>query len=170
MDFKDKTALITGAATGIGRSLAVALAREGADLALLDIDQENGLATAELVRKEGRRAEFYQADASQRESLEKAIDAAWSAQGPIALACANAGVGATAPLLEMGQRDIEWLMRVNFFGVLDTVRAHVGHAETGAAASRERIIRGFHRRWLAGMQGESGPLGAELRPTGSLEF
>ncbi len=128
MEFKDEKALITGSATGIGRSLAVALAREGADLALLDIDDENALITAELVRKEGRRAEFYRADASERESLEKAIEAAWSAQGPIRLACANAGVCTTAPLLEMQPNDIEWIMRVNLFGVLDTLRAHVAHA------------------------------------------
>ena len=50
MEFENKTALLTGAATGIGRSLAVALAREGADLALLDIDSERGQETAELVR------------------------------------------------------------------------------------------------------------------------
>ena len=128
MEFRDTTALITGSATGIGRSLAVALAREGADLALLDVDEENAQATAELVRKEGRRAEVYHADASQRESLERAIDAAWSAQGPIALACANAGVCTISPILEMESRDIEWLMRVNLLGVLDTARAWVGHA------------------------------------------
>jgi NAD(P)-dependent dehydrogenase (short-subunit alcohol dehydrogenase family) len=127
MEFENSTALITGSATGIGRSLAVALAREGADLALLDIDEENGRVTQELVHKEGRRAEFYLADASKRESLESAIDAAWSAQGPITLACANAGVGTAAPLVEMAATDIEWVMRVNLFGVLDTVRAHVRH-------------------------------------------
>jgi NAD(P)-dependent dehydrogenase (short-subunit alcohol dehydrogenase family) len=128
LEFRDTTTLITGAATGIGRSLAVALAREGSDLALLDIDEENGQQTAELVRHERRRAEFYRADVSERESLEQAIEAAWLAQGPIALVCANAGVGAIAPLLEMKPPDIEWLMRVNLFGVLDTVRAHVKHA------------------------------------------
>ena len=127
MEFQGKTALITGSATGIGRSLAVALAREGADLALLDIDEERGRETAELVRKEGRRSEFYRADASQRESLEKAIDAAWSTQGPIALACANAGVGVTAPLVEMEENDLEWVLRVNLLGVLDTIRAYVKH-------------------------------------------
>ncbi len=128
MEFQDQTVLITGSATGIGRSLAVALAREGANLALLDVDADNALATAKLVRNEGRRAEFYAVDVSDRESVEKAVEAAWSSQGPIALACANAGVGATAPLLEMEPRDIEWVLRVNLFGVLDTVRAHVAHA------------------------------------------
>lgn len=127
MDFEGTTVLVTGSATGIGRSLAVALAREGADLALLDIDEENGRETARQVQALGRRAEFHPADASQRESLEKAVDAAWSSQGPIALACANAGVGATSPLLEMEARDIEWVMRVNLFGALDTARAYVSH-------------------------------------------
>ncbi len=128
MDFTNTTALVTGAATGIGRSLSIALAREGADLALLDIDEANAKETAELVRKEGRRAEFYRADASERSSVEQAVDDAWSAQGPIALACANAGVCTTAPLVEMEASAIEWVMRVNLFGVLDTVRAHVRHA------------------------------------------
>ena len=133
MKFDDTTVLVTGAATGIGRALSVALAKEGADLALLDIDAENGAATAGLVRAEGREAAFYAADASERESLEKAIDAAWSAQGPIGLACANAGVMSLAPLLEMEPRDIEWLMRVNVLGVLDTVRAYVGHVRAAGS-------------------------------------
>jgi NAD(P)-dependent dehydrogenase (short-subunit alcohol dehydrogenase family) len=129
MEFKDKTALITGSATGIGRALAVALAREGADLALLDVDEKNALETAEMVREAGRRAEFYRADVSERESIEKAVDDAWKAQGPIALACANAGVGTIAPLVEMEERDIDWVMGVNLFGVLNTVRAYVKHVQ-----------------------------------------
>lgn len=128
MELRGRTALITGAATGIGRSLAVALARAGGDVALLDVDAENALGTAALVRAEGRSAEFYRADVSQREKLEQAIDAAWSAQGPVALTCANAGVLTSGPLVEMDSRDVEWLMRVNLFGVLDTVRATVVHA------------------------------------------
>jgi len=148
MEFRDKTVLITGSATGIGRSLAVALAREGADLALLDIDIENGLATAELVRKEGRRAAFYQADASQRESLEDAIDAAWSAQGTIGLACANAGVCVAAPLVEMESRDIEWLMRVNLFGVLDTVRAYVSHARAAKSEGHLLLTASENSLWV----------------------
>jgi NAD(P)-dependent dehydrogenase (short-subunit alcohol dehydrogenase family) len=127
MDFKDRTVLITGAATGIGRSLAVAFASEGADLALLDIDERRTVQTAELVRERGRQAAFYRADASDRASLEQAIAAAWSAQGPIALACANAGVMTMAPLLDMDDRDLDWLMRVNLYGVLDTARAYVAH-------------------------------------------
>jgi len=130
MEFRGRTALVTGAATGIRRSLAVALAREGAHLALLDVDAENALGTAELVRAQGRRAECHRADVSQREKLERAIDAAWNAQGPIALTCANAGVLAGGPLVEMDSRDIEWLLRVNLFGVLDTVRATVALARS----------------------------------------
>ena len=127
MDFRG-TALITGAATGIGRSLAVALAREGMDLALLDIDEPKAQETAKLAGATGRRAEVYVTDVSDRARLEAAIGAAWRAQGPVALTCANAGVLACAPVLEMEDRDTQWLLRVNLFGVLDTVRASVAHA------------------------------------------
>ena len=127
MDFQDKNVLITGAATGIGRSLAVELARRGSDVAVLDIVEDRGKETVELVRKEGRRAEFFAADCSQRESIESAVDAAWQSLGPIDLCCANAGIGALAPLLEMEDSDLEWTLRVNLLGVLDTARAYVSH-------------------------------------------
>jgi NAD(P)-dependent dehydrogenase (short-subunit alcohol dehydrogenase family) len=128
MDFMDKTVLITGSATGIGRSLALALAREGADLALVDVDTENALETAEAVRAEGRRAEVYQADVTEHGSVEKAMGAAWNEFGPIDLACANAGVCPIAQLTDMDAQDLEWVMSVNLFGVLHTVRAYVERA------------------------------------------
>jgi NAD(P)-dependent dehydrogenase (short-subunit alcohol dehydrogenase family) len=128
MEFSNKTVLITGSATGIGRSLALAVAAEGADLALVDIDAENALATAELVRAQGRRAEVYQADVTERQSVETAIAAAWKEFGAIDLACANAGVCPVAHLTDMAPQDIEWVMSVNLFGVLHTVRAYVEHA------------------------------------------
>jgi NAD(P)-dependent dehydrogenase (short-subunit alcohol dehydrogenase family) len=85
-------------------------------LALLDIAAERGKETAELVRAEGRRAEFFHADASQRESLEAAIDSAWELLGPIDFCCANAGVATIAPLLEMEPSDVDWLMKVHRLG------------------------------------------------------
>jgi len=133
MDFKGTTVLITGSATGIGRSLAIALAAEGADLALVDIDTDAAKETAEAVAAAGRHAGVYAADVSDRASIEAAIDAASTAQGPIGLACANAGVCPVAPMLEMEANDIEWVMGVNLFGVLHTVRAYVSKLrETGA--------------------------------------
>jgi len=84
--------------------------------------------TADLVRAEGRKAECHVMDASKRESIEAAVDAAWQAQGPIALACANAGVFAAAPLMDASNDDVEWLMAVNLFGVLYTARAFVSRA------------------------------------------
>lgn len=128
MQFEGKTVLITGAATGIGRSLAIAFAGRGADLALLDIDTERAEATAEQVRSQGRRAEVHHCDATQRESVEAAVAKVFASQGPVALACANAGVMINTPLLEMEERDIDWVLRVNLLGVLDTARAYVSRA------------------------------------------
>lgn len=125
MNFQGTSVLITGSATGIGRSLAIALAAEGADLALVDIDTDAAKDTSEAVAAAGRRAGVYAADVSDRASIEAAIDAAWNEQGPIGLACANAGVCPIAPMLEMETNDIEWVMGVNLFGVLHTVRAYV---------------------------------------------
>ena len=127
MDFQDKNVLITGAATGIGRSLAVELARRGCDVAVLDIVEDRGKETAELVAGEGRRGEFHACDVSQRESIEGAVDAAWQSLGPIDLCCANAGIGFLSPLLEMDYANLEWTLRVNLLGVLDTARAYVKH-------------------------------------------
>ena len=128
MQLAGSNALITGSASGIGRSLAVALAREGADLALLDVDLGGASATADQVRAEGRRAEVYGADVGDREAVERAVGAARDDLGPIALACANAGVCPMAPLLEMEPNDVEWLMGVNLFGVMHTARAYVAAA------------------------------------------
>jgi len=128
MEFADKTVLVTGAATGIGRSLALALAGEGADLALVDVDNENAAISADAVRAQGRRAEIYPADVSERAAVEKAVAAAWNDFGTIDLACANAGVCPISQLSEMEAQDLEWVMGVNLFGVLHTVRAYVDHA------------------------------------------
>lgn len=139
MDFQGMSALITGCATGIGRSLAIALAQRGADLALVDVDTERAKETAEGVAAAGQRARIYAADVSDRASVEHAVNAAFEDLGPIGLACANAGVCPVAPVTEMSQQDIDWVMGVNLFGVLHTVRAYVA-ALRNAGASRGHLM------------------------------
>src|SRR4051812_46483508 len=98
---RDKQALVTGAASGIGRAIAVALAREGADLYLLDIDQA-GLATlvaeAEAL---GVTAIAARCDLTKREEISAAVQAALARTGRIDILVNNAGVAYYGPTENM---------------------------------------------------------------------
>lgn len=128
MEFHDKIVLITGAATGIGRALAIALAERGAHVALADVDIDGGRETAARVATRGRNSMVVACDVADRDSVAAMTQTVWDSLGPIDIVCANAGVGATAPLLETSQDDIDWMFRVNLFGALDTARAFVVRA------------------------------------------
>jgi len=69
MLLKDQVAMVTGAGQGIGKAIALALAREGADIAVLDIDRETAEATAREIRDTGRRVAINIADVSEVESV-----------------------------------------------------------------------------------------------------
>ena len=142
MEFRDTSVLITGAASGIGRSLALALARKGADLALIDIDPAQAQETAESVRAEGRRAEVYGADVSQQGDVEAAVGAAWDDLGPIGLACANAGVCPVAQVMDFEVSNLEWVMGVNLYGVFHTARAYVSRLRDAGAEGGHIMLTG----------------------------
>lgn len=128
MEFHQKTVLITGGATGIGRSLAIALAERGANVAIADIDVEGARATAARVATLGRRSIGLACDVADRDGVAAMTRTVWDTFGPIDLVCANAGVVALAPLLETSQHDIDWTFGVNLFGALHTARAFVARA------------------------------------------
>jgi NAD(P)-dependent dehydrogenase (short-subunit alcohol dehydrogenase family) len=114
MKLANKTALVTGAAQGIGKGIAQAFAGEGADVVINDING-NGKAeeVADWVRSQGRRAMICRADASCREEVEEMFEAAWKAMGPIDILVNNAGIETIIPFLEM--TDEQWMdvTRVN---------------------------------------------------------
>jgi NAD(P)-dependent dehydrogenase (short-subunit alcohol dehydrogenase family) len=123
MEFDHKTVLITGGATGIGRALAVAIAERGANVAIADVDTDSARETAARVAACGRESIVLTCDVADRDSVAAMTRTVWDSFGPIDLVCANAGVGATAPLLETSQHDIDWMFGVNLFGALNTARA-----------------------------------------------
>ncbi|MFC3657665.1 SDR family oxidoreductase [Xanthomonas hyacinthi] len=124
-DYQGKVAYITGAGSGIGRGLALAYARRGAALALVDVSKE-GLAESEhLALAAGApKVTTHVTDVSQWDQVERASTEALAAHGEIHFVCANAGVGfAGVPFTKATPKEIQWVFGVNSLGAFYTVRS-----------------------------------------------
>jgi 2-hydroxycyclohexanecarboxyl-CoA dehydrogenase len=123
MDFENKTAVVTGAGSGIGRATAQMLAREGAHVIVADIDATSGGASAAAIRAHGQRATFMPVDMTDTASIEAFAVAAQSQCGPIDVLVNAAGWGRTAPFVE-GTPDF-WakLVALNFVGPMTLAKA-----------------------------------------------
>ena len=115
---RGRTAVITGAASGIGRATAVALAREGMRLALCDKDPDGLAEVAEEVSGFADAVSVHPVDVSSREAMRALPAAVAEAHGAIHVLVNNAGVTCAAGLLDQTVDDIEWVMGVNFWGVV----------------------------------------------------
>lgn len=129
--FKGRVAAITGAASGMGRTLALELARRGTHLALSDVetaglDETVALAAAENPAITVTRARV---DTSARAELEAWAQATREAHGKVNLLFNNAGVALSAPLSTVKPADFEWIMGINFWGVVWGTQAFLPHLE-----------------------------------------
>ena len=121
-DFNGKVAVITGAASGIGRGIAERCATEGMKLILADVNQAN-LARAETELKAlGATVLAVQTDVSKRSDVEQLAKKTLDAFGQVHLLVNNAGVGAGGPAWEATWNDWEWVIGVNLWGVVHSVK------------------------------------------------
>ena len=94
-----KSALVTGGGKGIGRSIALAYASEGASVTICDLDDDEGENTVRLIEQRGGRALFRRADTTRAEDHEALVAAATEAFGRLDVACNNAGIRGQAASL-----------------------------------------------------------------------
>ena len=116
--FDGKTALVTGAASGIGRETALAFARAGADLVVCDLNEGGLEETATAIRGLGRRVLARRVDVASRDDM-AAFAAAVHAEMPaVDILMNNAGVGLGARFLETSLEDWAWILSINLWGVV----------------------------------------------------
>jgi NAD(P)-dependent dehydrogenase (short-subunit alcohol dehydrogenase family) len=125
--FTGKVAVVTGAASGIGRALAVELARRGAHLAICDVDLDGLAETAALAEAEGAQVRSDPLDVSQRELVLAYADTVVEHYGAVNLVFNNAGIAFTGSVEQMSFKDIDRVMDVDFWGVVNGTKAFLPH-------------------------------------------
>ena len=126
-DFKNKVAAITGAASGMGRTLALELARRGCHLALSDVNEKGLAETAALAGKLGVKVTTTKVNVAKREEVFAWADQVVRDHGKVNLIFNNAGVALGAFLETVKPEDFEWIMGINFWGVVWGTQAFLPH-------------------------------------------
>lgn len=122
-DLTGRNALVTGAAVGIGRGCAVALAGAGADVAIVDLDSSAGEKTAEEIRAMGRRSLFVRCDVTEKEQVQEMVRRTVDAFGRLDIAVNNAGIGILGADEEVPKEDWDKVIAVNLTGVFLSAQA-----------------------------------------------
>ena len=122
-DFRDRVAVITGGASGIGRAIGLALGDAGAHVVVADIDTPLAEQTAGEIAARGVRSLAVETDVAERDSVEALAERACEEFGAVHLLFNNAGVAMHGSLAEMSEQDWQWVLSVNLWGQLHGVRA-----------------------------------------------
>ena len=132
---KDKVAMITGGDSGIGRAVAIAMAREGARIMILYLEEhDDARRTADLVEQEGSKAELFSGDIGSEQVCRDAIDRTLERFGRIDVLVNNAGEQHTVKgLEELTEAQIARTFRTNVFSMFFLAKAALPHLGTGAS-------------------------------------
>lgn len=127
-----KRALVTGASRGIGRAIALSLAKAGADVAITyEKSAEKAQAVVEEIRALGRKGHAVQADSGQAEAIVRAVNETADALGGLDILVNNAGIARGGPLESMSLADIDAVIGVNIRGVVIATQAALAHLGQG---------------------------------------
>jgi NAD(P)-dependent dehydrogenase (short-subunit alcohol dehydrogenase family) len=124
MNLKNKVAVVTGGARGIGRATSLKLSSEGAKVVIVDLDKEAGQETVNLIKENGGDALLYEANVANFDEVERMIDYTAETYGRLDILFNNAGIGTLKPLLEHDiYEDFDKVIKVNQYGFYYTLLA-----------------------------------------------
>lgn len=124
-NFKSKTAVVTGAASGIGRALALRFAAEGMNLVLSDIEEAPLAKIESEIRAKGVETLSVVMDVSKAEQVESLAEKSYATFGAVHIVCNNAGVFRDSLTWQTPLEDWKWIMGVNLWGVIHGIRSFV---------------------------------------------
>ncbi|MFV8753523.1 SDR family NAD(P)-dependent oxidoreductase [Nannocystaceae bacterium ST9] len=131
----DRVAVVTGSASGIGRATAILLAREGCDLALADVDEVGMAETAAQIRELHRTVTTHIVDVADKARMQAFADEVVAEHGDVHVLINNAGVSVTAPLADQTLEDFEWIVGINFWGVVYGCKFFLPHLQRAGGAT-----------------------------------
>jgi 3-oxoacyl-[acyl-carrier protein] reductase len=127
MELKGKVALVTGAAQGIGKAVALMLARHGADVIVADVNMEKAEETAREVQALDRRAMAVKLDVTRLQDVEATVETALQRFGKIDILINNAGIARDKLILRMTEEDWDAVLAVNLKGTFNCTKAVIKH-------------------------------------------
>ena len=123
MSIQGKVALVTGAGQGIGRAIALRLAKDGADIAIVDLNEDKMHEVAQEVEALGRKATTFKADVSERAQVYAAIEHAEKNLGGFDIIVNNAGIAQVQAIADVTQEELSKIQKINVDGVLWGIQA-----------------------------------------------
>jgi NAD(P)-dependent dehydrogenase (short-subunit alcohol dehydrogenase family) len=127
MDLEGRNALVTGAANGIGRAIALALADAGANIAVADVDEAGAEKVVAEVAERGRRSIAIRTDVTQRDQVEAMVARTIADLGCMDVLVNNAGVAVQGPVEKIPLDDWEWIMAINLWSHIWALRVALPH-------------------------------------------
>ena len=135
-EFSGKVAIVTGAASGMGRASALAFARRGAAIALADVSDAGGRETEAMIEDAGGRAVFIRTDVSRAADVQALVDATLDAFGRLDYAHNNAGIGGpSVPFDDISEEEWDRVLGINLRGIWLCMRAEIKHMKANGGGA-----------------------------------
>jgi 2-hydroxycyclohexanecarboxyl-CoA dehydrogenase len=123
MKLKDRVAIVTGSGSGIGRAIALAMAREGASVAVVDLNEAGAQATVKEIQKEGGQGQPYKADITRRREIEAMVADVVRRWGTVHILVNNAGWDKAEPFIQSTEETWDKVLAINLKGPIICTRA-----------------------------------------------